>query len=185
VAFDQDGRFLGLSAEGPAQAWPASVQIRETHADPIELFSLVQGLAANRPAALQGVIWYRLPVAPDILNWRWPTLAAMLGGRSPRESFKAESRRVEAGLVEISLVNDGELDIASRLAVPVRWPREGGTRLIAGDGLCGFALLDGAPFSIVLQSKKSPMRLPAGEKQVIGWLRLSQDCEVQVEIKKL
>jgi len=27
--------------------------------------------------------------------------------------------------------------------------------------------------------------LPAGEKQVIGWLRLSEDREVQIEMERL
>ena len=39
------------------------------------------------------------------------------------------SRRVESGLVEISLANAGELDVSSRLAVEVRWSK---ARLIAG-----------------------------------------------------
>jgi hypothetical protein len=184
IAFDTDGRLLGLSAEGPAKTWPASARIREARANPIELAQLVQGWTTNRPANLQGVIWYRLPVASDLLNWRWPTLAAIMDFRSPREGFRAEPRRVEPGLVEISLVNDGELDISSRLAVEVRWPSERGTRLVAGDGLGGFELLDGGLFSVKFQNPTPLWRLPAGDKQVIGWLRLSADREVQVEISK-
>ena len=184
MAFDTDGRLLGLSAEGPAKTWPASARIREARSNPIELAQLVQGWTTNRPAALQGIIWYRLPVASDILNWRWPTLGAILAARSPREGFRAEPRRVEPGLVEVSLVNDGELDISSRLAVEVRWPSERGTRLVAGDGLGGFELLDGGLSSVKFQNRTPLWRLPAGDKQVIGWLRLSADREVQVEISK-
>ena len=184
MAFDTDGRLLGLSAEGPAKTWPASARIREARANPIELAQLVQGWTTNRPAHLRGVIWYRLPVASDLLNWRWPTLAAIMALRSPREGFRAEPRRVEPGLVEVSLVNDGELDISSRLAVEVRWPSERGTRLVAGDGLCGFELLDGGLSSVKFQNPTPLWRLPAGDKQVIGWLRLSADREVQVEISK-
>jgi hypothetical protein len=185
IAFDEGGRFVGLSAEGPGKNWPVGVRIRESRANPVELAQLVQTWVINRPAALRGVLWYRLPVAIDVLNWRWPTLAAIMAGRSPRESFRAEPRRVEPGLVEISLVNDGELDISSRLAVEVRWSRESGDRLMAGDGLGGFELLDGGPSSAKFQSKLPLWRLPAGEQQVIGWLRLSEDREVQVECNKL
>jgi hypothetical protein len=184
MAFNSDGRFIGLSAEGPAKTWPANARICETRANPVELAQLVQDWNTNRPANLQGIIWYRLPVATDILNWRWPTLAAIMAARSPRESFRAEPRRVESGLVEVSLVNDGELDISSRLAVEVRWPRGSGTRLVAGDGLGGFELLDDGTSSVKFQNRTPLWRLPAGEKQVIGWLRLSADREVQVEISK-
>jgi hypothetical protein len=182
TAFDAGGRFVGLSAEGPSKTWPPGVQLREVRANPHESAELVQFWTTNRPAALRGVIWYRLPVADDTLNWRWPTLAAIMAGRSPRESFRAESRRVEPGLVGISLINDGELDISSRLRIQVRWRN---ARLVAGDGLRDFELVEGGPSTVTFQTRAQPCRLPAGETQVIGWLRLSEDREVQIEMEKL
>ncbi|MEO7298087.1 MAG: DUF3142 domain-containing protein [Verrucomicrobiota bacterium] len=180
LAFDSTGKFLSLSAEGGFKKQPIDAQIREARADPIELANLIQTWTTNRPALLRGIIWYRLPTNDDILNWRWPTLAAMLAARSPKESFRAETRRVEPGLVEINLVNDGDLDISSRLVIEVHWPN---ARLVASDGLRGFETSDESPGKIKFQSKAH--RLPAGEKQTIGWLRLSEEREVQVEIKKL
>jgi hypothetical protein len=181
TAFDARGRFIGLSAEGPSKTWPANVQLREVRANPLELAQLVQLWATNRPAAMRGVIWYRLPVADDTLNWRWPTLGAIVAQRFPRESFRVESRRVEPGLVRISLINDGELDISSRLTIRVRWPD---ARLVAGDGLRDFELVDGGPSTAKFQTGKEPCCLPAGETQVIGWVRLSEDREVQIELEK-
>ncbi len=181
TAFDAKGRFVGLSAEGPNKSWPAGVRTREVRANPLELATLVQLWTTNRPAGMRGIIWYRLPVAGDVLNWRWPTLAAMMAARCPRESFRAEPRRVEPGLVEINLVNDGDLDLSSRLAVKVRWQQ---ARLVAADGLRGFESVDGGPSTAQFQTRTEPCRLPAGEKQVIGWLRLSEDREVQIEIER-
>ena len=185
VAFDPSGRFIGLSAEGPSKTWPAGTKIREVRANPLEIPGLVQSISTNRPASLHGFIWYRLPISDDILNWRWPTLRAMVSARSPRESLRAEARRVEPGLIEVSLVNDGELDISSRLAVEVRWSREGEARLIAADGLRGFESVDEGPSTLQFRNQSQSYRLPAGERQVIGWLRFSEDREVQVECKKL
>jgi len=182
TAFDAKGRFIGLSAEGPSKTWPGSVQLREVRANPLELAQLVQLWATNRPAAMWGVIWYRLPVTGDILNWRWPTLGAIIGQRLPRESSRVEARRVEPGLVGISLINDGELDISSRLSIRVRWHN---ARLVAGDGLRGFDLVDGGPSTVIFKTRTEPCRLPAGETQVIGWLRLSEDREVDIEMEKL
>jgi hypothetical protein len=130
---------------------------------------------------MRGVIWYRLPVTEDTLNWRWPTLSAIVAERCPRESFRVETRRVEPGLVGISLINDGELDISSRLTIQVRWRN---ARFVAGDGLREFELVDGGPSTVKFQTKTEPCRLPAGEKQVIGWLRLSEDREVQIEMER-
>jgi hypothetical protein len=181
IAFDARGRFVGLSAEGPSKSWPASVQLREVRVNPLELAQLVQLWTTNRPAAMQGVIWYRLPVSDDTLNWRWPTLGAIVAQRFPRESMRVESRRVESGLVRISLINDGELDISSRLTIRVRWPN---ARLVAGDGLRNFELVDGGPSTATFQPRKGPCRLLAGETQVIGWLRLNEDREVQIELAR-
>lgn len=181
MAFDKQGRFLGLSAEGPRKSWPVDARFREVRADPVELARLVRFWASNPPGAMTGIIWYRLPVAVDVLNWRWPTLSAILEMRIPRESVRAASRRVEPGLVEISLENDGELDISSRLAVQTRWQQ---ARLVAGDGLRGFELADQGVSSARFQTSARPYRLPAGEKHVVGWIRLSVDREVQVELEK-
>ncbi len=181
VAFNAAGKFVGLSAESPRSEWPAGTQLREMSADPLAMSSLVRDWNTNRPAAMRGVIWYRLPVAADNLNWRWPTLGAIVAGRKPRESFHATARRVESGLVEISLVNDGELDISSPLAVEARWSD---ARLMAGDGLRGFELAEQNVSAAKFENQLSQFRLPAGERQIIGWLRLDQDREVQVEVKK-
>jgi hypothetical protein len=181
TAFDARGRFVGLSAEGPSKTWPAGVQLREVRANPVELASLVQFWTTNRPAAMQGVTWYRLPVADDTLNWRWPTLGAILAARSPRESVRVETRRVEPGLVGISLVNDGELDISSRLTIQLRWHN---ARLVASDGLRDFEFVEGGPSAVKLQTRAQPCRLAAGEKMAIGWLRLSEDREVQIEMER-
>jgi len=189
IAFDAKGRFVGLSAEGPAKSWPNGVQLRDVRSNPQELAALVQTWNTNPPVSLsnhpfQGIIWYRFPVANDILNLHWKTLETMMRGRSPHESLEVKPRRVEPGLVEISLENNGELDISSRFAIEVRWSRVGGTRLVAGDGLRDFELVDAQPSTVRFRTKSQSYRLPAGEKQVIGWLRLSQDREVQVEIRK-
>ena len=53
-------------------------------ADPDALARLVRGWMVDRPAALTGIIWYRLPVAGDTRNWSWPTLARVSAGEAPR-----------------------------------------------------------------------------------------------------
>jgi hypothetical protein len=180
MAFDPRGTFIGLPAEGPDKSWPLNAQLREARADPVAMSQLAKYWATNHPPPLGGVIWYRFPVAADNLNWRWPTLSAIVAGREPREQFHAAVRRVEPGLLEVSLVNDGELDISSRLAVQVSWS---GARLVAGDGARDFFLAEPNAFAVNFQSQ-SPHRLPAGETQAVGWLRLDHDREVQIEVRE-
>jgi hypothetical protein len=103
-----------------------------------------------------------------------------MAGRSPRESVRVEGRRPQPALLEISLVNDGETDGLSFPVVEVRWHK---ARLMAGDGLRGFALVEAEP--TLAQFRKSGRgRLSPGERWKIGWLRLDQDAAFQVEIKK-
>lgn len=179
LAFDSNGKYLGLSAEGSARSWPAGTRKKEVRADPLEMAALSDRLRKISPSVVQGIIWYRFPVPGDIFNWQWPTLSAIVDSRLPRKSVQAEAHRVEPGLVEISLVNSGELDISSRLAVQARWSE---ARLIAGDALHGFELAERKPSSAIFKSKADNFRLPAGQKKVVGWLRISGEREVKLEI---
>jgi hypothetical protein len=181
LAFDPAGKFIGLSAEAARPNWPTIAQVREISSNPIELAGLVQSWTHSRPAAMRGVIWYRLPTIVDNFNWRWPTLSAMLEARVPREVLRVNSRRVESGLVEISLANEGELDISSRLALEVRWSK---ARLVAGDALRDFELADSSASAARFQTRSQSSRIRAGETLALGWLRFDQDCEVRCELKK-
>jgi hypothetical protein len=182
LAFDTGGKFIGLSAEGPRPNWPTNAQIREVFSNPLELSGLVQNWTASRPGAMHGVIWYRLPTIVDNFNWRWPTLGAIVASRSLQEKLRIEPRRVEAGLVNIILVNEGELDFSSRLAVEVRWSD---ARLIASDALRDFELAESSTSAARFQNKTQGSRLPAGDRVTLGWLRFDHDCEVRCELRKL
>lgn len=182
LAFDSDGKFIGLSAEGPRPNWPTNALLREVASDPIVLSALVQQWSASRPLALRGIIWYRLPTIVDNFNWRWPTLGAIVASRSLQEKLRVEPRRVEAGLTEVILVNEGELDISSRLAVEVRWTD---SRLMAGDALRDFELADRRSSAARFQTQSQPVRLRAGDKLTLGWLRFDRDCEVRCELRTL
>jgi len=181
VAFDAAGKFAGLSAEANHTSWPTGTQVRVMAADPLALFSLVQGWATNHPAALQSVIWYRLPVATDELNWRWPTLNALLTGHLPQEKIRAVARKTEPGLVEISVLNDGELDLSVPAAIVVIWTD---ARLVAGDGLRDFELMEPGRNTVRFQTHQPQFRLPAGARRVVGWLRFEREIEVQLEVQK-
>jgi Protein of unknown function (DUF3142) len=184
IAFDRTGKFIGLSAEGPAKNWPADAQVKETRSNPTELAELVRLWSTNYPPNFLGIIWYRLPTRDDVLNFRWPTLAAVMAGRLPKEGFRAEARQVESGLVEIALVNDGQLDVVSRCEIETRWPSDNGTRLVAADALQDFQMMDSGTATVKFQSRTPKWRLPAGERRVIGWVRLTADREVEVKVSR-
>lgn len=180
AAFDSKGRLLGLSAEGPLLSWPEGVTLRAARTDPDAMAGLVRGWTRDRPAALAGILWYRLPVATDRLNWTLPTLRAVSRGETPRADVRAEVREPEPGLAEIDLLNLGTADAAP----PPVWIRWRGSRLIAADGLAGYRVLDAGPSAARLEAASRGGVLRPGDRRTAAWLRFATRTEVHVELKE-
>ena len=179
AAFDRKGQLLGLSAEGPRLSWPAGLRLETARSDPAAMAGLVRGWTAERPAALAGVLWYRLPVPGDRLNWAAPTLAAVMAGREPRAAVEAVSRAPEPGLVEIDLVNEGEGEAPWPSPVRIRWSHD---TFLAADGLGGYRVRRRGDREVWLERAGSSLR--PSERRVIAWLRFTAPTEVQVEIPR-
>lgn len=181
LIFDASGKFLALAAETLPASLPANVRMREVQSDPAAMAELVRHWASERPAALRGIIWYRLPVRGDQLNWPWPTLATVMAGQAPQERWRFDVQRSKTGLVEISVVNEGQLPLAFPAAVTVRW---GQSRLIAADGSGGYVFTEDGPRGCRLQLPPATptTRLRPGAKHLIGWMRLTKDEEVCLEL---
>ena len=175
-AFDPTGKFIGLSAEGPLRNWPEGAVLREARAKPDAITGLVQAWTRDRPACLQGIIWYRLPVAGEKLNWSWPTLNSVMAGKVPQPDLRHELRRPQPGLVEIDLLNAGAGDYMGGVRVNAHWSQ---ARLVASDGWQGFASVEAGPNALRFESRTVHLR--AGERRSIGWLRLDKESEVQIE----
>lgn len=177
VAHDLAGKFLGLSAEGPARNWPADSVLSEVRTDPAAMAALVREWSAHRPANLTGIIWYRLPIATDRLNWRWPTLAAIIAGKVPQPALVPQLRQPEPGLVELDLANTGNADAFTNVTVTVRW-RD--ATLLACDALAGFAIT--GTETNAARFVGNP-RVAPGERRVAGWLRFRETKEVACEVR--
>ncbi len=108
VIYDQEGNFVGLQAEGAASVWKPGYEVRLVMADHRPLAELIRNLQIERPALCRGVIWFRLPVPTDTLNWSWPALSAVMDGREPVLEFKAEVFSPSQDLYEIHIFNSGE-----------------------------------------------------------------------------
>lgn len=181
VAFDQRGQLLGLQAEGPSLTWPADAQVRALRADPVATAELVRGWSADRPATMRGLIWYRLPTDADTLNWRWPTLVAVMEGRVPQGKIEVDVHHPEPGLIELDLLNTGEADAALPAAVTVAW---GASRLVASDALAGVELEEAGAGQVRFRpvSETEIQAIAAGQRRPLGWLRFDGDTEVEVHV---
>ncbi|MFA6288847.1 MAG: DUF3142 domain-containing protein [Opitutaceae bacterium] len=169
LAFDSYGRFFALSAEGPAPDWPAGTITRELSADPSSLAALVAEITHNHPSTLTGILWYRLPIAGDRLNWTWPTLARVMRGETPVARPILEARATNVGLVEYAVINTGDGPFVGPFSATVTWT---GASRLAADSLPPFSLEDTAATTQRLAA--SSLRLAPGDRQSVGWLRLDQ-----------
>jgi hypothetical protein len=179
AAFDPRGKLLGLSAEGPLLSWPAGVRLRTVSSDPADLAELVRGWTRERPRELSGILWYRLPVEGDRMNWSAPALRAVMAGRTPRGVVRAAVREPEPGLVEIDLVDDGDGEAAAPSSIWIGWR---GEAFLAADGLAGYRAAPGSN-GLRLQGPGS-VRLRPGERRTIAWLRFATRTEVHVELSR-
>lgn len=132
---------------------------------------LVAGWTADRPAALRGIVWFRLPVEGDRLAWSWPTFDAVLDGRAPREQLELRRCAASPGVVELSLHNLGEADLWLDAAVPLSFE----TPPIASDGLGGFAIADRQLIPT------EHIRLTAGERRDVAWLRFAAPVSEELQ----
>ncbi|HEY0552626.1 MAG TPA: DUF3142 domain-containing protein [Thermoanaerobaculia bacterium] len=179
AAFDSKGKLVGLSAEGPLLAWPAGLRLREARSDPAAAAGLVREWTRERPPELTGILWYRLPVEGDRLNWTFPTLRAVMTGRVPRGGVRVAVRAPEPGLVEVDLLNTGDGEAAAPSPVSIGW-RDGS--LLAADGLAGYQTAQDQGF--VRLERRRPGRLRPGERRTIAWLRFAAPTEIHVELPK-
>jgi len=167
VAFDENGNYIALSAEGRQANWPASAIVREVRAQPSELADLIASWSKDRPAAMTGVIWYRLPTEADNLNWRWPTLAAVMQGRAPAGQLQTIVSADEPHIRSVEILNTGEGEAALSSAI-VASSKSG---IESADGLGQFSVTltgDQARFTPISRTQ----HLAPGERLPIGWLRL-------------
>jgi hypothetical protein len=183
IAFDAGGKFFALAAEATHAPWPAGTQTRIVRSDPVALARLAQTLACEPPANCAGVIWFRLPVASDRLNWDATTLTAVLRGEIPVAKLRVTVTWPEPGLAEIVLANEGDAAAAWPAHVEVHWPKE--EKLLAADGLGGFRLeMRAGQVQGIERAADVPAdaSLAPGRRAKIAWLRFAHEVPLDVSL---
>ena len=178
VAFDARGTLLGLAAEGPGLAWPPGTVLREAKSDPGIVATLVDVWTRERPRELSGLVWYRLPVPGDRMNWPWPAFQAVRAGQAPRRELQIDQSSPEPGLVEVQLRGAGEAEVVGPGRLRVRWT---GDAFLASDGVGGYRVRRAGQSEIALERIAHSAPLRPGDRRTIAWLRFSIPTEIQIE----
>jgi hypothetical protein len=150
-------------------AWPPGTRTIEFSTNSDDTATLVKEWLSARPAELKEVIWYRIPVATDQRNWRWPTLTAIMAGRRPVHSLQAVQRGDNP--VDLSIKNMGEADKQIGAKLTVTWT---GASIVALDALPGWTVAAGMEHAVFTRVEKIPLELPPGSERSIGWLRFDR-----------
>lgn len=174
------GKLTGLIAESDASALETGSRVREVSARPSAIAELVAHWMDARPQAMRGVIWYRMPVDGDRLNWSWPTLARVMRGAVPIGQLVLRCEESSAGLFELVAANDGDADATLPKSLLAQWSAD--VALVGADGLAGMEWsrksANQAAFARVIEGPDA--RIRPGERRVIGWIRLDKHTEVSV-----
>ncbi|MCP4645121.1 MAG: DUF3142 domain-containing protein, partial [bacterium] len=169
IAFDGDGRYLGLAAEGPSMHWGPNPTVRVVMARPDAMAGLVTALRDDAPRGFIGFAWFRMPVATDTLNWTWPTLRAVMDGRVPRVTYMADVRTPEPGLHEIWLSHTGGDGMPGHVGIDVSLP----AGILARDTHNGFRESTGPRPGVHRLNGPGPA---PGDPVLAAWYRLRNDA---------
>ncbi len=166
AGYDGAGKLLGVAMDSVQPAWPPRTRRFEYAADADGIAVLVNEWTRQRPAELRELIWYRIPVATDARNWRWPTLSAVMAGRKPERRFEIITEGDNP--VDLSLRNTGESDDDRAEAVVASWSSG---ELVASDALAGWNVRSQKQSATFRVAPGQRLRLPPGAERKIGWLR--------------
>jgi hypothetical protein len=176
AGYAPDGKLLSVAMDSVQPSWPPGTRILEFGADAEKMAALVDEWQRARPPQLRELIWYRVPIAIDARNWRWPTLAAAMAGRPPKHQLSI--RQEGANLIDLSIVNTGEADEQLGLNVTAKWSEAG---LEASDALSGWSVRSENGLAVFNSVAQNGLRLPPGATRKIGWLRFDQPTNLQIE----
>jgi hypothetical protein len=183
VQFDASGKVAEVYAEDLPAGFPqSSAPYAVLDSDAYQSEALLNEWRKNTPSELQAVIWYRLPVKSDRLNWDWSTLQKLCRNVPLRRGWLAQAVLAPGLHHEIVLRNTGDApdDLPPHLTL-----HAGKGSISASDGLGGYAaelLADGSVSLRLLQRAMHP-RLPPGKEARIGWCRTTVDrAEVTAQV---
>jgi len=176
AGYGPDGKLLSVAMDSVQPVWPPRTRILEFGADADEIAGLVRDWIKARPPQLRALIWYRVPIATDTRNWRWPTLSAVMLGRLPEH--KLNILQEGENPIDLSICNAGEADEQLNAKVTATWS---GAGLTASDALAGWNMKSENGRAIFTVTGAHGLRLRPGATRKIGWLRFDQTTTVETE----
>jgi hypothetical protein len=150
--------------------------------DAFAITELVQEWRHNATEQMQAIIWYRLPVATDRLNWPTETFHRIVSGDVLKREWQSATRVGVEGQLDVVLRQQGDAPDDLPTEIMAEWK---GGMAMAADGLRGYTLSDqGAGWARFRLAEASRFgRVWPDQEIVIGWVRLPRkDMTAKVKI---
>jgi hypothetical protein len=179
AGYDAAGELLSVAMDSVQPAWPPDTLVLEFDTSADEMAMLVKEWEQVRPPKLREIIWYRIPVATDMRNWRWVTLSAVMSGRKPLH--RLEVMQEGENPIDVSIANTGEADERLDSVVTATW---NSAFIMATDALPGWTIDVTSDRAVFATSAGHRMRLSPGTKRRIGWLRYERPATLQLALAK-
>lgn len=178
AVFGDDGEMRMLIAEQPPVGQLDLARMREFSADPQAVAELMRVWLDSRPAPMQGVVWFRLPVESDRLNWPWQALARVMRGEAPTTELALRWQDAGDGLKRLVAENTGECDAEIPRRIAGTWTDE--ARFVGADALAGMEWTRDGSRGVEFRrtSEFAAARLRPGEARELGWVRLDRVSEI-------
>jgi len=179
IVTDFSGQLVDVVAEEPDKKYPEGFNYGFVRSDPKDMALLVNYWQQKRPRYLKDIIWFRLPVAGDQLNWPMPAFLAVIAGKTPLTSSQTSQQSSEPGLIEIMLENTGET-MVYKARIEVAGAMD---KLLAAETIPGFSLQQiDSGLAIETISKRETALYP-GEKITVGWLRFKPNQKISLTLR--
>ena len=179
AGYDAAGKLLSVAMDSVQPPWPPDTRVLDFTTNADEIAMLVKEWRQKRPPQLREIIWYRIPVATDLRNWRWVTLSAVMGGRKPLHRLEVE--QYGENPIDLSIANTGEADEQLNSVVTATWNN---AAVVVADALPGWAVDITNGRAVFTTSTGYRMRLSPGGERRIGWLRYERPATLQLELAK-
>lgn len=171
VLFDESGRVKEVYGEDAPSSLTLSGERRAIlDSDAFATAALVKEWNANPPVAMQALVWYRLPVAGDRLNWPAELLPKVATGADLKREWIGSLQSQPEGYANIVLNQSGEAPDDLPREILVEW-QDG--MVLAADGLQGYKVISqsAGQLRLGLVHPERFARVASGQSRVAGWLR--------------